>query len=261
MRAGWNDSRMLLLVMAADGIEATGRSLQRIWQHASRAGRLDRALRRLLRKGQVDPTGSEEVDARLFRITLAGRQALLGDIEPEALWSRKWDGKWRLALFDVPQTHVALRTRLRRKLRELRFGWLQNSVWVSPDPVDVLTRLFEQEKGSVENLAFLEARPAGLVTDQELVAGAWDFERLARLQEVYLKVLRLRPARGRRAEVSAWLAWAETEQRAWLEVKRHDPFLPEVLWPEGYAGRRIWSERLKALHEAGGALARLAAES
>ena len=33
---------------------------------------------------------------------LAGTAARLGGRDPQARWSREWDGRWRLVLFDVP---------------------------------------------------------------------------------------------------------------------------------------------------------------
>jgi DNA-binding transcriptional regulator PaaX len=38
-------------------------------------------------------------------------------------------------LFDVPTGQNAQRERLRRCLRDKGFGYLQNSVWISPDPL------------------------------------------------------------------------------------------------------------------------------
>ena len=49
------------------------------------------------------------------------------------MWNRTWDGKWRLILFDVPLGRDTQRNRLRRYLRNKGFGYLQNSVWITPD--------------------------------------------------------------------------------------------------------------------------------
>jgi len=256
MRAGWNDSRLFLWLLALDGVEATGAQLAEIWRRASRKGRLDRVVRKLEAAGLVGRTGEGSLDQRLFRLTSVGRSALAGPMDPETLWARNWDGKWRLVLFDVPQSRAAIRTRLRRQLHEMRFGWLQNSVWLSPDPTDQLVQMFGSRQATVESLVFMEARPAGGETDEELVLGAWDFVRLAKVQAEYLQVLRLRPARGRRGEAAAWVAWAQTEQRAWDQVVRLDPFLPEALWPRNYAGRAVWTARREALQAGSQALLR-----
>lgn len=46
--------------------------------------------------------------------------------------SSKWDGKWRLILFDVAELKRFHREALRGKLKELGFYCLQKSVWVTP---------------------------------------------------------------------------------------------------------------------------------
>lgn len=46
----------------------------------------------------------------------------------------RWDKKWRLVLFDVPERKRAGRLVLTAKLRSLGFRQLQQSVWVQPFP-------------------------------------------------------------------------------------------------------------------------------
>jgi phenylacetic acid degradation operon negative regulatory protein len=57
--------------------------------------------------------------------------------DPEQCWERQWDGQWRIVLFDVPLQKNTQRRRLWRYLRDKGFGYLQNSVWVTPDPLQV----------------------------------------------------------------------------------------------------------------------------
>jgi len=240
------DSRMLLWLMAADGIEATGRMLARWWAKTRRSGRLAVQLQKFEAAGWVAPTEGP-LDSRIFALTELGRRCVWGDVDAEARWTRTWDGKWRFAMFDVPQSRVALRTRLRRKLSELHFGWLQNSVWLSPDTVGDLVRQLTQQAVSVESLLFVEGRPAAGESDAELVAGAWDFPKLATLYASYLKLLRLRPAAGRIIKSTDWAAWADAEHRAWRAILRADPLLPESLLPANYTGRIAWHARQESL--------------
>ena len=54
----------------------------------------------------------------------------------------KWDGKWRMLIFDIPETRKALREKVRNTLRAIGFKWLQDSVWVYPfDCEDFVTLL------------------------------------------------------------------------------------------------------------------------
>ena len=45
---------------------------------------------------------------------------------------KKWDGKWRIVIFDISQLKKIYREALRGKLKELGFYPLQKSVWIYP---------------------------------------------------------------------------------------------------------------------------------
>lgn len=47
---------------------------------------------------------------------------------------RKWDRRWRLVFFDIPESHKHGRDALTSKLRNLGFRPLQRSVWIYPFP-------------------------------------------------------------------------------------------------------------------------------
>ncbi len=46
----------------------------------------------------------------------------------------KWDGKWRLVIFDFPQKYTKEREAFRSKLKIMGFQQLQKSVWIFPYP-------------------------------------------------------------------------------------------------------------------------------
>lgn len=49
---------------------------------------------------------------------------------------RKWDGKWRIIMFDIPEENRSFRDILREHLRDLKFYKLQHSVFLSPYPYE-----------------------------------------------------------------------------------------------------------------------------
>ena len=59
---------------------------------------------------------------------------------------KKWDKKWRMVIFDIPETQKKARYALRAKLKELGFYPLQKSVWVHPfecrDEIDFIIEFF-----------------------------------------------------------------------------------------------------------------------
>lgn len=56
--------------------------------------------------------------------------------------SQKWDGKWRILIFDIPEDNRQLRDKIRTTLQLIGFTKLQQSVWVYPfDCEDLITLL------------------------------------------------------------------------------------------------------------------------
>lgn len=49
---------------------------------------------------------------------------------------KKWDKKWRMVLFDVPETEKKKRDALRRKLKNLGYLEFQKSVFIYPYPCE-----------------------------------------------------------------------------------------------------------------------------
>ena len=62
----------------------------------------------------------------------------------------KWDGKWRLVAFDIPEKYKRGRDALRRKLKKIGFCELQKSVFVTPfncrEEMGLLVKFFNLEK-------------------------------------------------------------------------------------------------------------------
>ncbi len=55
---------------------------------------------------------------------------------------KRWDGKWRVLIFDIPERRKKLREKLRNTLHAIGFKRLQDSVWIYPfDCEDLITLL------------------------------------------------------------------------------------------------------------------------
>ncbi len=83
-------------------------------------------FKRLRENGFVELISDEELAAR---ITDEGKT--------KALWAKmkledeKWDGKWRIIMWDIPEKRRKARDLLRHQLKQLGFIRFQNSIWVS----------------------------------------------------------------------------------------------------------------------------------
>lgn len=256
MVAGMNprtEELLGLLLWTADRlVHPTFRNLTDSYEcWAYRTGFL-RSLSRLEERKLIerDPTHPED---RLYRLSAQGRLQILGGRDPEQRWGRLWDGYWRMVLFDVPSAQNAQRERLRRYLRDRGFGYLQKSVWITPDPLTEEQSILSGGRINVESLVLLEARPCAGESDTEIVTGAWDFERINRGYARHLKVLDEWPSGALKEESAARALqrWATTERGSWLEAVRNDPLLPARVLPSGYLGQRAWRRRVEVLQDAG----------
>jgi len=82
---------------------------------------------------------------------------------------KKWDGNWRIVIFDISTLTNIKRAVLRGKLKELGFRKLQQSVWVHPyncgKEIELLREFFGLDKrelrmiiGKIEEDEFLQKR-------------------------------------------------------------------------------------------------------
>jgi len=190
---------------------------------------------------------------RVFRLTESGRLHALGGSDPESRWNRPWDGRWRLVVFDVPNEHTRLRNQFRDQLRKAGYGWLQNSVWISPDRLPLDRSLLRLTKADVESLLLLEATPIAGESNSDIVRGAWNFSLINELYESHGKILDQRPsmAHWEATDAKRLIQWGKQEQASWESVMERDPLLPRALLPSDYLGMEAWSRRQKVMGEIG----------
>ena len=87
---------------------------------------LSNALKRLRENGFIEFISDKEL---ALRLTDKGKN--------KALWVKmkleqgKWDGKWRMVIWDIPEKRRKARDLLRYELKQLGFEKIQNSVWAS----------------------------------------------------------------------------------------------------------------------------------
>ncbi len=87
---------------------------------------LSQAIKRLREKGFIET--EKNTGEILIKLTSKGfDRAVLLSIHDNSVW----DGRWRIVIFDIPEKKRAIRSLLRRKLKEWGFTKWQRSVWAS----------------------------------------------------------------------------------------------------------------------------------
>ena len=94
----------------------------------------------------------EKDDKVIIIITEKGKKRLLKyNIDDMQIKKpKRWDKKWRLVSFDVPEKQKKAREALRNKLKDLEFFPLQKSLFISPFPckneIDFISEIFQIQK-------------------------------------------------------------------------------------------------------------------
>ncbi len=102
-----------------------------IFKTARQKAEFSNTFKRLKQKGLIDfKNKNREIVASL---TTKGKNYIESiSLQQVGTTPKKWDSKWRVVIFDIPQKRRAARDLLRNRLREFGFQQIQASVWVYP---------------------------------------------------------------------------------------------------------------------------------
>ena len=94
---------------------------------------------------------------RFIRLTKHGEiEALLAKARLPQAQRARWDGKWRVVIFDIPEDSSPQRDLLRRLLKKNDFFKLQASVFVSPHPLNREAIDYLKESGLINFIRILK---------------------------------------------------------------------------------------------------------
>lgn len=200
-------------------------------------GSLYPAVGRLLEAGEIDKM--EKDGQPCFRVTPRGFRSLQ-EIIPVARLRQRWDGRFRVVVFDVAEKQKKDREFVRGKLKSLGFVMLQESVWVSPFAVEKsLVSYFEQFRIAGEVLVLRAEILAGDL--RHLARRAWHLDEL---EEGYRELIESWEdlAKKTPGEAGRW-------ELHYLDLLARDPLLPVSLLPEDWIGEKAKRIYLKEVRK------------
>lgn len=129
-----------LMAIGLAGTLAVAAIAPNMFQILGRTGVLARLKYRsrgvIARLKQRDEIEFEERDGKRYvRLTERGEEALAYSQQKMRLANgkpRKWDRRYRLVMFDIPEKRKKIREHLRFEMQEVGFLHLQDSAWVYP---------------------------------------------------------------------------------------------------------------------------------
>lgn len=117
--------------------------------------RLRYLLKRLYHQKVVD---FREVDGQtVITLTERGQKKVLGYKLEEIMINKppKWDGKWRIIIYDIRKEKRILSDIFRRFLQKMQFLKLQKSVYLTPYPCDMQIEFLRQYYGLGQEVLYL----------------------------------------------------------------------------------------------------------
>ncbi|MBO8177855.1 MAG: phenylacetic acid degradation operon negative regulatory protein PaaX [Bacillus sp. (in: Bacteria)] len=172
------------------------------------------------------------------------------------LHPEKWDGKWRILIYTIPEEKRNLRDELRKELVWSGFGTISNSCWISPNNLE--KQVYDLiEKYDIEPYVdFFIAQYDGPHQNTQLVEKCWDLEAINEKYEEFISIYsqkfiidKNKIQRGEMSDAECFVERTKLvhEYRKFLFV---DPGLPEELLPNKWMGSHaasLFSEYYKEL--------------
>lgn len=183
-------------------------------------------------------------DTHFFSLTEKG-DVLLADILGHLPDSEKnWDGKWRIILFDIPESKRTVRQMFRIKLLDFGARMLQSSVWITPNK-SVADKFYDLTAATefAHTVQFFEAKHFGAnIIDTKSL---WQLEALDKEYRVLYKELEDQLKTLKKQKDISFTAKCMIVSLALLAKK--DPHLPAELMPKNWAGfeAESWYKKIR----------------
>ncbi|MCK9614628.1 MAG: hypothetical protein M0R48_03885 [Candidatus Omnitrophica bacterium] len=193
-------------------------------------------LQRLSKKGFISQL--KDKNNILIKVFESKKFQLLGDYTTIKIdkFKKKWDGVWRLIIYDIPEIKKAEREYLRITLKLLGFGKIQDSCLASPYDYSYFVYDLCKKRGIADYICLYEGKFfAGKNTDM-LIKEAWN---LGKIKENYHKVITAiddlsGKIGGGRTDLKDFYKEYIDIYNLFKETVMQDPFLPEqflIDWP------------------------------
>lgn len=137
------------------------------------------AVWRSLKTGDIEKVVKN--NRQYLILTTSGKEKV-GREFPLTKFSRKWNKKWVILIFDIEEKSRKLRDRLRNKLRNIGFGMLQESAWITPLPIAGELMDFIKNNNLTNYVFVLEVAGILLGDPKELARRVWHFDKLEEIK-------------------------------------------------------------------------------
>lgn len=161
-------------------------------------------------------------------LTRIGRARVYA-LQPARIHSnKKWDGRWRMITFEIPEKARVRRNQLRNLLNDMGFGMWQRSLYVHTYPLMGFVEEYAKQLGVMKNLRDWEVEIKGNGKSKELVELVFKQDLLAEAGKKLLTNMKaLKSMQGKRL-LNGQRKWMQQ----WQKFVFADPLLPKELRSE-----------------------------
>ncbi|HWO96994.1 MAG TPA: phenylacetic acid degradation operon negative regulatory protein PaaX [Bacillus sp. (in: firmicutes)] len=163
------------------------------------------------------------------------------------LQPQKWDGKWRILMYSIPEEKRSLRDEMRQELIWSGFGSMANSCWVSPNILEKQVYAIIEKYNISPYVHFFVASYDGPHQNAKLVEECWNIDEINGKYEEFITSYTEKYMAAKSKIASGMMTDAECfvertklvhEYRKFLFI---DPGLSEELLPDNWLGSRAAS--------------------
>lgn len=153
-------------------------------------------------------------------------------IEPE-----KWDGKWRILFYTIPEDKRKIRDQLRNELVWSGFAPLTNGAWITPNNLEEQVQTIIQKYQIEEYVNFFVSENLGPKSNKEIILQYWDIEKINETYEQFIQMFENHYKTDQRKMKQGKLDEEECFVKRTMLVHEYrkslfvDPGLPEELLP------------------------------
>lgn len=181
----------------------------------------------------------------LHTLTDSGRGFVAGYINRLALSEKKWDGRWMLFSFNIPEQKRKLRNILRNELISLGFGRLHANLWISPynlqaESEKIIDKLKVKEHTAIFITDYVGDNP------KTLAFRVWNLAKLSKIYQGLLEKYKKQYTIFKKSSFSSSsqeameaLCRLLTLKEEIVELGVNDPCLPNELLPDDWKGLEL----------------------
>jgi len=120
-------------------------------------------------------------------LTQTGSKYLQERFPLALLQQNKWDKKWCLATFDIPESQRYIRNKIRKKLQQVGFAQLQKSLYISPHPINSSLIKLINNLNLAEQVLVFQGKQKHFKPSPEVINQLW---KLDDIKQNYLQIIK-----------------------------------------------------------------------